>query len=132
MAQNVFLLLLFLFKSSPSMYFPFVTFVTLISTETRKILFLLFHIVNLKRIIYHLLCLRYMCYVCNMVLDDPEVFLVTSVSVQVITLNVFSIRYVCNADFSSLSMYIPFVIFVTLISTWTRKILLLPFHIVNG
>ena len=29
-----------------------------------------------------------------MVLDDPEFFLVTSVSIQVITLNVFSIRYV--------------------------------------
>ena len=59
MTQNFFRLLLFLFKSSLSMYFPFVTFryadlsyfsfvtlVTLISTGTRKILFLSFHIVN--------------------------------------------------------------------------------------
>ena len=63
MTQNFFWLLLFLFKSSLSMYFPFVTFryadfsslsmyfpfvtfVTLISTGTRKILFLSFHIVN--------------------------------------------------------------------------------------
>ena len=42
--------------------------------------------------------------------------LVTSVSVQVNTLTVFSIRYVCYAGFSSLSMYFPFVTFVTLIS----------------
>ena len=42
-----------------------------------------------------------------MVLDGQEIFLVTSVSVQVITLNVFSICYVCYADFSSLSMYFP-------------------------
>ena len=49
-----------------------------------------------------------------MVLDDPNFFLVTSVSIQVITLNVFSIRY-----FRS-------------ISTGTRKILFLSFHIVNG
>ena len=56
-----------------------------------------------------------------MVLDGPEFFLVTSVSVQVITLNVFSICYVCYADFSSLSVYFPFVTFVRLISTWTRK-----------
>ena len=51
-----------------------------------------------------------------MILDGPEIFLVTSVSVQVITLTVFSIPYVCYADFSSLSMYFPFVSFVTLIS----------------
>ena len=67
-----------------------------------------------------------------MVLDGPEFFLVTSVSVQVIILNVNSIRYVCYADFSSLSMYFPFVTFVTLISTGTRKILFLLFHIENG
>ena len=66
-----------------------------------------------------------------MVIDDPEFFLVTSVSVQVFTLNVFSIRYVCYADFSSLSMYFPFVTFVTLISTGTRKNLFLSFHIVK-
>ena len=66
-----------------------------------------------------------------MVLDGPEFFLVASVSVQGITLNVFSIRYVCYADFSSLSMYFPFVTFVTLISTWTRKNPVLSFHIVN-
>ena len=63
MTQNFFWLLLFLFKSSfsmyfpfvtfryadfssLSMYFPFVTFITLISTGTRKILFLSIHIVN--------------------------------------------------------------------------------------
>ena len=34
-----------------------------------------------------------------MVLDGPEFFLVISVSVQVITLNVFSIRYFRYADF---------------------------------
>ena len=79
-----------------------------------------------KRMIYHWLCLRYICYV-----DDPEFFLVTSVSVQVFTLNVFSIRYVCYADFSSLSMYFPFVTFVTLISTGTTKTLFLSFHIVK-
>ena len=67
-----------------------------------------------------------------MVLDGPEFFLVTSVSDQVITLNVFSIRYVLLCCFSSLSMYFPFVTFVTLISTGTRKILFLSFHIVNG
>ena len=49
MTQKFFWLLLFLFKSSLLMYFPFVTFVTLISTGTRKILFLSFHIVNGKK-----------------------------------------------------------------------------------
>ena len=34
-----------------------------------------------------------------MILDDPEFFLVTSVSIQVITLNVFSIRYFRYTDF---------------------------------
>ena len=67
-----------------------------------------------------------------MVLDGPEFFLVTSVSVQVITLNVFSICYVLLCFFSSLSMYFPFVTFITLISIGTRKILFLSFHIVNG
>ena len=67
-----------------------------------------------------------------MVLDSPEIFLVTSVSLQVIALNVFSIPYVCYADFSSFSMYFPFVTLVTLISAGTRKILFLSFHIVNG
>ena len=56
-----------------------------------------------------------------MVLDGPEIFLVTSVSVQVNTLTVFSICYVCYAGFSSLSMCFPFVTFVTLISSKTRK-----------
>ena len=56
-----------------------------------------------------------------MVLDGPEFFLVTSVSDQVITLNVFSIRYVLLCCFSSLSMYFPFVTFVTLISTGTNN-----------
>ena len=62
-----------------------------------------------------------------MVLDGPEVFLVTSGSAEVITLYVFSILYVCYADFSSLSMYLPFVTFVTLICTGTRKILFLSY-----
>ena len=46
MAQNFFSLPLFLLESGLSMYFPFVTFVTLISAWTRKILLRSFHIVN--------------------------------------------------------------------------------------
>ena len=46
MAQNFFSLPLFLLESSLSVYFPFVTFVMLISTWTRKTLLLSFHIVN--------------------------------------------------------------------------------------
>ena len=49
MAQNFFSLPLFLLESSLSMYFPFVTFVTLISTWTRKTLLLSFHIVNVEK-----------------------------------------------------------------------------------
>ena len=49
MAQNFFSLPLFLLESSLSVYFPFVTFVTLISTWTKKNLLLLFHIVNVEK-----------------------------------------------------------------------------------
>ena len=49
MAQNFFLLRLFLPASSLSMYFPFVTFITLISKWTRKNLLLLFHILNVEK-----------------------------------------------------------------------------------
>ena len=48
-AQNFFSLLLFLLESSLSVYFPFVTLVTLISTWTRKNLLLLFHIVFVEK-----------------------------------------------------------------------------------
>ena len=46
MAQNFFSLLLFLLESLLSMYFPFVTFVTLIAAWPRKSLLRSFHIVN--------------------------------------------------------------------------------------
>ena len=46
MAQNFFSLPLFLLESGLSMYFPFVTFVTLISAWTSKSLLRSFHIVN--------------------------------------------------------------------------------------
>ena len=49
MAQNFFLLPLFLLESWLSMYFPFVTFVTLIFAWARKSLLRSFHIVNDER-----------------------------------------------------------------------------------
>ena len=53
----------------------------------------------MKGMIYHWLSLRYVCYVCYGEKDGPEFFLVTFVSSGVMTLNVFSIRYFCYADF---------------------------------
>ena len=49
MAQNFFSLPLFLLVSSLSMYFPFVSFVTLISAMNKKSLLLSFHIVNVEK-----------------------------------------------------------------------------------
>ena len=102
MAQNFFSLRLFLLASSLSMYFPFVTFITLISKWTRKNLLLLFHILNVEK-------------------DD--------LSLIFPTLHLLPRKKKAQNFFSlplfllelSLSVYFPFVTFVMLISTWTKK-----------
>ena len=96
LAQNFFSLPLFLLESLLSMYFPFVTFVTLIFAWTRKSLLRSFHIVNDERddlsLTFPLLrLLRGKRW--------PRIFLVIFVSSGVRTLNVFSIRYFRYADF---------------------------------
>ena len=81
------------------MYFPFVTFVTLIFAWARKSLLRLFHIVNDER---HDLSLNFPSLRLLRLLQGkrwPRFFLVTFVSSGVITLNVFSIRYFRYADF---------------------------------
>ena len=87
---------LILIELSLSMVFPFVTFVTLISTWTRNNLLHLFHIVivenndlSLNSPLLHLLRGK----------RWPRIFLVTFVSSRVIILRVFSIRYFQYADF---------------------------------
>ena len=99
MAQNVFSLPLFLLESSHSVYFPFVTFVTLISTWTKKNLLLSFHIVNVEKDDLSLifLSLRLLCLLQGK--RWPRIFSRTFVSSGVITLCVLSIRYFRYADF---------------------------------
>ena len=58
MAKNFFSLPLFLLESGLSMYFPFVTFVTLISAWARKSLLRSFHIENGEKHDLSLISLR--------------------------------------------------------------------------
>ena len=86
--------------------FPFVTFVMLISRWIRKkpVTFVsYFKFWN--GLFYHWLSLCYICYICYGGKRWPRIFF---------SLPLFLLE-------SSLSVYFPFVTFVTLISTWTRK-----------
>ena len=53
----------------------------------------------LKKMIYHWLSLRYVCYIFYEEKHGPDFFLITFVSSGVITLTVFSIRYIRYTDF---------------------------------
>ena len=103
MAQNFFSLVLFLLESSLSMYFPFVTFVMLISTWTRKkTLLLSFQILNVEK--------------ADLSLIFPSLHLLRR---KKMAQNFFSLPLFLLE--SSFSMYFPFITFVMLISTWTKK-----------
>ena len=105
MAQNFFSLPLFLLESSLSVYFPFVTFVTLISTWTRK---------NPVTFVSY-----WKCWKGWFIIDFPFVTFVTFVTGKKMA-QIFFLLPLFLLE-SSLSVYFPFVMFVTLISIWTRK-----------
>ena len=115
MAQIFFSLPLFLLESSLSVYFPFVTFVMLISTWTRK---------NPVTFVSY-----WKCWKGWFIIDFPFVTFVTFVTGKKMAQIFFSLPLFLLE--SSLSVYFPFVTFVMLISTWTRKTLLRSFHIEN-
>ena len=146
MAQNIFSLPLFLLQSSLSMYFPFIT---LISTWTKK-----------NPVTFVSYC---KCFKGSFIIDLPFVTFFMLISKWIRKKTISFIPYfkwwkglfyhwlsLCYINFvtgkkmaqiffslllflleSSLSVYFPFVTFVTLISTWTKKNLSLLFHIVN-
>ena len=111
MVQNFFLVT-FVSSAVITLYFPFVTFVTLISTWAKK---------NPITFVSY-----YKCFKGSFIIDFP---FITFVMEKKMAQNFFSLLLFLLE--SSLSVYFPFVTFVTLISTGTKKNLLLSFHIVN-
>ena len=105
MAQNFFSLPLFLQESSLSVYFPFITFVMLISTWTRKDLLLWFHILNVEK--------------ADLSLIFPSLDFITFVTGKNMAQNFFSLPLFLLESY--FSVYFPFITFVMLISTWTKK-----------
>ena len=105
MAQIFLSLPLFLLEPSLSVYFSFVTFVTLISTWTRK---------NPVTFVSYSKCWKGW-----FIIDFPFVTFVTFVTEKKMAQIFLSLPLFLLEP--SLSVYFSFVTFVTLISTWTRK-----------